>query len=100
MAITEATINGLQFIHPRPLTFKAAINEIFMGALRFSKLEPGRNTPCSKFYALKLHWFCSWVQPKCVEIIHCPTQQQKAGFLTKALGTTAFKACRLLSMGW
>ena len=70
------------------------------GALRLAQLEPGQNTPRSKFYALKLHWFWSWLKPKLIEIIHCPTQDQKADFLTKPLGPTMFKACRILSMGW
>ena len=70
-----------------------------MGALWLSQLEPGRNTPRSKFYTLILHWFRSCLSPKSIEIIYCPTQQQKADFKTKALGPTA-RACRLLSMGW
>ena len=100
MAGTEAIHKGFEFIYHQLLTFKATVHEDNMGALRLSQLEPGRNTPCSKFYALKLHWFCSWLKPKYIKIIHCPTQQQKADFLTKALGSTAFRACRLLSMGW
>ena len=76
------------------------VHEDNMGAMRPAQLEPGCTTPRSKFYALKLHWFRSWLQPNNIEIIHCPTQEQKADFLTKALGPTAFKACRLLSMGW
>ena len=71
-----------------------------MGALRLAQIEPGRNIPCSKFYALKLHWCWSWLKPKAIEIVHCPTKDQKADFLTKPLGPTLFKACRLLSMGW
>ena len=63
-----------------------------------AQLNPGRYIPLSKFDTLKLHWFRSWLKPKFIEIIHCPTQKQKVGCLTKALGPTAFKACRLLSM--
>ena len=100
MAVTEAINKGLEFVHHRLLTFKATVHEDNMGALRLSQLEPGRNTPRSKFYTLKLHWFRSWLKPKCIEIIHCPTQQQKADFLSKSLSPMAFKACRKLSMGW
>ena len=100
MAVTEAINKGLGFVHHRLLTFKATVHEDNMGALRLAQLEPGRNTPCSKFYALKLHWFRSWLKPKSIEIIHCPTHAQKADFLTKPLGPTMFKACRILSMGW
>ena len=100
MAVTSAIKEGLDFVHPRLLTFKATIHEDNMGALRLAQLEPGQNTPCSTFYALKLHWFCSWLKPKSIEVIHCPTHAQKSDFLTKPLGPSMFKACRILSMGW
>ena len=100
MAVTETTNGGLQFIYHRLLTFKATVHGDNMGAILLAQLEPGCNTPCSKFYALKLHWFYSWLKPKCIQIIHYPTQNQWADFLTKALGPTSFKAYRLLSMGW
>ena len=100
MAVTEAMNKGLEFIHHRLLTFKATVHEDDMGALQLSQLEPGRNTFCSKFHALRLHWFGSWLKPKCFKIIRCPTQQQKVDFLTKAFVPTAYRACRLLSMGW
>ena len=98
--VTTAINKGLKFTTTKLLTFKATVHEDNMGALRLAQLEPGRNTPRSKFYALKLHWFRSWLKPKEIEIIHCPTKDQKADYLTKALGPTMFEACRLLSMGW
>ena len=100
MVVTEAINKGLNFVHHSLLTFKATVHEDNMGALQLAQLEPGQNTPRSKFYALKLHWFRSWLKPKFIEIIHCPTHAQKADFLTKPLGPTMFKACRILSMGW
>jgi hypothetical protein len=98
--VTTAINKGLKFTTTKLLTFKATVHEDNMGALRLAQLEPGRNTPRSKFYALKLHWFRSWLKPKEIEIIHCPTKDQKADYLTKPLGPTMFEACRLLSMGW
>ena len=74
-----------------------------MGALRLAQLEPGCNTCCSKFYALKLHWFHSWLKPKCMRVSKSfivLLKKTKSRLLTKALGPTAFKAYRLLSMGW
>ena len=64
MAVIEAINKSLEFIHHQLLTFKVTAHEDNMGTLWLSQLEPGRNTPCSKFYALKLHWFCSWLKPK------------------------------------
>jgi hypothetical protein len=98
--ITTSINNGLNFTTEKLLTFKATVHEDNMGALRLAHLEPGQNTPRSKFYALKLHWFRSWLKPRHIEIIHCPTKDQKADYLTKALGPTLFEACRFLSMGW
>ena len=64
MTVTSAINKGLDFVHPRLLiTFRATIHEDNMGALLLAQLEPGQNTPCSKFYALKLHWFRSWLEP-------------------------------------
>ena len=40
----------------------------FDGSQSNYTLEPGRHTPRSKFYALKLHWFRSWLIPKKVGI--------------------------------
>jgi hypothetical protein len=98
--VTTSINNGLNFTSEKLLTFKATVHEDNMGALRLAHLEPGQNTPRSKFYALKLHWFRSWLKPRQIEIVHCPTKDQKADYLTKALGPTLFEACRFLSMGW
>ena len=100
MAVTEAINKGLKFIHHQRFTLKATVHEDNMSGLWLSQLEPGHNTPGSKFYALKLHWFHTWLKPKYIKVVHCPTQQQKADVLTKALGPTAFRACRLLSIVW
>jgi hypothetical protein len=100
MAVTASINNGLNFTATKFLQFKATVHEDNMGALKLSHLEQGRNTPRSKFYALKLHWFRSWLKPKEIEIIHCPTKDQKADFLTKPLTRSNFEACRFLSMGW
>jgi hypothetical protein len=98
--VTKSINKGLKFTTTKLLTFKATVHEDNMGALKLANLEPGRNTPRSKFYAIKLHWFRSWLKPREIEIIHCPTRDQKADYLTKPLGPTLFEACRLLSMGW
>jgi hypothetical protein len=100
LEVTAAINKGLDFTATRLLTFKATVHEDNMGALRLAQLEPGQHTPRSKFYALKLHWFRSWLKPRAIEIIHCPKKDQKADFLTKPLGPTPFEACRFLSMGW
>ena len=44
-------------------TFKTTVWEDNVGALTLAKMEPGRTTPRSKFYAVKYHWFRSHLKP-------------------------------------
>jgi hypothetical protein len=48
------TLNGRH-----PTTFRTTVHEDNSGALSLANLEPGRGTPRSKHYAVKLHWFRS-----------------------------------------
>ena len=80
--------------------FKTTVHEDNMGALRLAQLEPGRNTPRSKFYAIKYHWFRSWLKPNEIELEYIESKKQKADILTKSLGTIAFEDNRFLSCGW
>ena len=91
---------GLGITEQKLLTFKTTIHEDNIGALTLAKLEPGRHTPRSKFYALRLHWFRSWLEPRKIEIVHVKSKDQKADYLTKPLTSQLFKSCRKLSMGW
>ena len=100
MAVSTSINKGLGLIKDKFLTFKATVHEDNLGALTLATLEPGRHTPRSKFYALKLHWFRSWMIPNEIGVIHCPTKDQKADYLTKPLTASMFEACRRLSMGW
>ena len=43
------------------LLFKKPVHEKNIGAPRLFQLDPGCNTPCSKNFAVKLHWFSSWL---------------------------------------
>jgi hypothetical protein len=63
-------------------------------------MEPGRQTPRSKFYAIKYHWFRSWLKPNSIEIKYVESQMQKADMLTKSLSVDAFERNRQLSCGW
>ena len=81
--ITKSIHDGLNFCAPKKVTFKATV----------------------KFYALKMHWFWSWLKPDTegiaeIDIVHCDTSNQKADFLTKALVPAKFVACCQLSLGW
>ena len=100
LAVIDSATKGLTFTKRKRLTFKATIHEDNMGALILAKLEPGHHTPRSKFYALKLHWFRSWLIPKLINIIFVKTHEQKADYSTKSLNPVKFAENWSLSMGW
>ena len=99
-AVVKAILSGLRYDKSETVTFKATVHEDNQGALILATLEPGRHTTRSKFYALRLHWFRSWVQRNDITISFIETSLQKADFLTKAPVPAVFKQNRLLSMGW
>jgi hypothetical protein len=80
--------------------FLTTVHEDNQGALRLGKMEPGRNTPRSKFYAIKHHWFRSWLKPNEIELEYIESKKQKADILTKSLPLVDFERCRNLSCGW
>ena len=80
--------------------FLTTVHEDNQGALRLAKMEPGRNTPRSKFYAIKHHWFRSWLKPNEIELVYIESKKQKADILTKSLPMQDFESCRFLSCGW
>ena len=100
LAVVSSVTEGLHYHKHKQLTFKATVHEDNQGALILAKLEPGRHTVRSKFYALRLHWFRSWIIPNDIEVQFIASLDQKADFLTKALAPRVFKANRKLSMGW
>jgi hypothetical protein len=63
LGICVSINQGLGITKQKLLTFKTTIHEDNIGALTLAKLEPGQHTPRSKFYALRLHWFRSWLKP-------------------------------------
>lgn len=81
-------------------TFKTTIWEDNVGALTLANLEPGRVTPCSKFYAVKLHWFCSKLKPNDITIEQIDTLHQKADIFTKSLRREKFCHNRGILCGW
>ena len=100
LAVVSSVTKGLNYLKHQQLTFKATVHEDNQGALILANLEPGRHTVRSKFYALRLHWFRSWIIPNNIKVQFIGTLDQKADFLTKALSPRVFKANRKLSMGW
>ena len=57
LAVCKAVTAGLGLANEKLIIFRATLHEDNMGAMTLVNLEPGRDTPRSKFYDLKLHWF-------------------------------------------
>ena len=66
----------------------------------------GQNTPRSKFYDSKIHWFQSFLHPITrgndgpIVVEKVDTKLQKADIFTKALAKVDYQRLRKLIMGW
>lgn len=81
-------------------TFRTTIHEDNAGALTLANMEPGRITPRSKFYAIKMHWFRSKLKPNNIEIVKVDTDDQKADIMTKGLRKIKYVRNRQQLCGW
>ena len=71
------------FTKDRPVSLIATVEEDNQGALILSTSEPGRHTPRSKNYAIKLHWLHSWLIPKKIGKSFVETKKTTSGFSFK-----------------
>ena len=81
-------------------TFKVRVWEDNSACHTLANLEPGRTTPRTKHYAIKLHWFCSKLEQNNIKIEKILTDQQRADIFTKGLQKNKFPAIRKLLCGW
>ena len=80
--------------------FKTTVHEDNFGALTLARMEPGRTTPRSKHYAVKIHWFRSKLIPNRIVVSKIDTSLQRADILTKGLRIKQFQSIRQLLCGW
>ena len=92
--------NGLGLSADNLTTFRTTVHEDNEGCLTLAKLEPGRDTPRSKHYAVRLHWFRSHLKPNEIEVEKIHTTLQRADILTKGLRPQPFQSIRELTCGW
>jgi hypothetical protein len=100
LELVKATVTGLKLPNLPFTTFKTTVHEDNQSCERLANMEPRRVTPRSKFYAIKMHWFRSWLKPKSIIIQYINTKLQKADMLTKSLATSDFEENRCLTCGW
>jgi hypothetical protein len=99
--LVSTVAKGVGLDKERLTSFKTTIWEDNMGAITLAKLKPGRCTPRSKHYTVKMHWFRSYLKPNHIEIMKIDTKEQWADTLTKGLRSESFEQIRkLLLCGW
>ena len=82
------------------MVFRTTVWEDNAGALTLASMDPGQNTPQSKFYDSKVHWFCSHLKPNQIEVKKIDTSLQLADIFTKSVIPEIFRKLRKLLMGW
>ena len=70
-----------------------------MGVLTLANLDPGQNTPRSRHYDSKVHWFRSHLDDLTV-IQKIDSAGQIADALTKPLPKDTFENLRKMLQGW
>ena len=83
--------------------FRVTVWEDNMGCLTLANLDPGQNTPRSKFYDSKVHWFRSHLKKEGKDSIlvkKIDTEEQLADLFTKPLSREIFVRLRKKLMGW
>ena len=95
----QAVAGGIGLEPDIVTSFKTTVWEDNNGALILANMEPGRMTPRSKHYAVKYHWFCSYISPT-LQVKKIDTNLQKADIFTKGLRSEKFRAIRKLLCGW
>jgi len=97
--LVQAVAGGIGLEPDIVTSFKTTVWEDNNGALILANMEPGRMTPRSKHYAVKYHWFRSYISPT-LQVKKIDTNLQKADIFTKGLRSEKFRAIRKLLCGW
>ena len=88
---------GLQ--HMIATTFQCTAHEDNQSCQILANLEPGRQTPRSKFYDVKVHWFRSMLS-KDIRVMWIDTKAQISDIYTKPLAREDFERLRLMLSGY
>ena len=98
--ICKAAMEGMKESGKQDLQFLTTVHEDNQGCLKLAQMEPGRSTPRSKFYAIKMHWFRSWIKARNLVLQYIDTTKQRADFMTKGLCLDLFVKNRQAVCGW
>ena len=98
--LLKTVARGVGMTEDQRTKFKTTVWEDNNGALTLANMEPGRFTPRSKFYAIRMHWFRSHLKPNRVTVEKIETSKQRADIMTKGLTKDTFETIRKLLCGW
>jgi hypothetical protein len=79
--------------------FRCTAHEDNSACETLANLEPGRVTPRSKFYDVKVHWFRSMLNDR-IKVTRVDTKSQIADIFTKSTVREDFERLRKLLCGW
>ena len=80
-------------------SFLTTVFEDNNGALTLANLDPGHQTPRSKHYDVRVHWFRSHLNKE-IKVVKVDTALQLADLFTKPLPREQFQKLRKLLIGW
>jgi hypothetical protein len=72
-------------------TMKLSVHEDNSGVLVLVKTLPPQFKPQSKYYAIKMIWFCKEIHKCCIQLLKINTVKQLGDIFTKALPQVAFE---------
>jgi hypothetical protein len=80
-------------------SFQTTVWEDNNGALTLANLDPGHQTPRSKHYDCRVHWFRSHLSRE-IKVEKIASELQLADLFTKPLPRETFEKLREMLMGW
>jgi hypothetical protein len=81
-------------------TMNVFINEDNLGVLVLAKTLPSQFTPQSKYYAIKITWFCEEIFKRDIQLNKIDTVKQLGDIFTKGLTRVVFEYLQKKIMGW
>ncbi len=78
----------------------ASIHGVNLGALVLAKTLPPQFTPRSKYYAIKISWFCEEIFKRDTQLNNIDTVKQLGDIYTKGLTRVVFEYLQKKIMGW
>ena len=97
--LVQTVGKALGLEHMLKTEFKVTAHEDNSACETLANLEPGRQTPRSKFFDVKVHWFRSMLNDN-IRVTRIDTKLQRADSYTKFLPKDEFERHRKMLVGW